>query len=36
MVTRKKGKGNTSALFVRAMDIIGVTTRRANQKTLKL
>jgi hypothetical protein len=36
MVTRKKGKGNTSALFVRAMDIIGITARRANQKTLKL
>jgi len=36
MVIRKKEKGNTSALFVRAMDIIGITARRANQKTLKL
>jgi hypothetical protein len=33
---KEKGKGNTSVLFVRATDIIGIIARRANQKTLKL
>jgi hypothetical protein len=35
MVT-KKGKGNTNALFVGTMDIIGITARGADQKTLRL
>lgn len=33
---KKKRKGNTSALFVETIDIIGITARGTDQRTLNL